>query len=77
MQKLDGATVVLRTQQTDEMNDDALDPVARRVAQYDLRNGAIRKKFDSLKYTLKKLEVGGRHPSNLCRILDKTSGKQD
>ena len=25
--------------------------------QYDLRNGAIRKKFDSLKYTLKKLEV--------------------
>lgn len=24
--------------------------------QYDLRNGSIRKKYDSLKYTLKKLE---------------------
>ena len=27
-------------------------------AQFDLRNGNIRKKYDSLKYTLKKLEVG-------------------
>ncbi len=25
--------------------------------QFDLRNGALRKKFDALKYTLKKLEV--------------------
>ena len=25
-------------------------------AQFDLRNGAIRKKYDSLKYTLKKME---------------------
>ena len=25
--------------------------------QYDMRNGAIRKKFDSLKYTLRKLET--------------------
>lgn len=27
------------------------------LAQFDLRNGAVRKKYDSLKYTLKKLEV--------------------
>ena len=26
-------------------------------AQFDLRNGAIRKKYDALKYTLKKMEV--------------------
>jgi hypothetical protein len=25
--------------------------------QFDLRNGALRKKYDALKYTLKKLEV--------------------
>ena len=25
--------------------------------QFDFRNGAIRKKFDSLKYTLKKMET--------------------
>ncbi len=29
--------------------------------QFDLRNGALRKKFDGLKYTLKKLEVGAWH----------------
>jgi hypothetical protein len=28
------------------------------VAAADLRNGSLRKKFDALKYTLKKLEVG-------------------
>jgi hypothetical protein len=28
------------------------------VVQFDLRNGSLRKKFDSVKYTLKKLEVG-------------------
>ena len=27
------------------------------LMQFDLRNGAIRKKYDSLKYTLKKMEV--------------------
>ncbi len=26
------------------------------LAQFDLRNGSIRKKYDSLKYTLRKLE---------------------
>ena len=26
-------------------------------AQFDFRNGAIRKKFDALKYTLKKMET--------------------
>ncbi len=29
--------------------------------QFDLRNGALRKKFDALKYTLKKLEVRMLH----------------
>jgi hypothetical protein len=29
--------------------------------QFDLRNGSLRKKFDSLKYTLKKMEVLPRH----------------
>ncbi len=28
--------------------------------QLDLRNGALRKKYDSLKYTLQKMEVGAR-----------------
>ncbi len=28
------------------------------LLQFDLRNGALRKKYDALKYTLRKLEVG-------------------
>ena len=27
------------------------------MLQFDLRNGALRKKFDALKYTLKKMET--------------------
>lgn len=29
-----------------------------RFLKFDLRNGALRKKYDALKYTLKKMEVG-------------------
>lgn len=34
-----------------------VDSIFGQFLQYDLRNGAIRKKFDSVKYTLKKLET--------------------
>lgn len=36
---------------------DLTDLLMGRFLQFDLRNSALRKKFDSLKYTLKKLEV--------------------
>jgi len=35
---------------------DLVDGIFGRFLQFDLRNGSIRKKYDSLKYTLKKLE---------------------
>eukprot|EP00879_Flechtneria_rotunda_P028896 GHRR01031131.1.p2 GENE.GHRR01031131.1~~GHRR01031131.1.p2 ORF type:complete len:167 (+),score=60.45 GHRR01031131.1:148-648(+) len=35
---------------------DIVDALMGQFLQFDLRNGALRKKFDSLKYTLKKLE---------------------
>lgn len=38
--------------------------------QFDLRNGSLRKKFDSVKYTLKKLEVSvGPLGSGACWCL--------
>lgn len=33
--------------------------VCSSFVQFDLRNSSLRKKYDGLKYTLKKLEVGG------------------
>ena len=36
------------------------------LAQFDLRNGAVRKKYDSLKYTLKKLEVRQGRDTTTC-----------
>ena len=35
---------------------DAVDAIFGQMLQFDLRNGNARKKFDTLKYTLKKLE---------------------
>jgi|APGre2960657444_1045066.scaffolds.fasta_scaffold00210_4 predicted translin family RNA/ssDNA-binding protein len=35
---------------------DVVDAVFGQMLQFDLRNGSARKKFDTLKYTLKKLE---------------------
>ena len=45
------------------------------LAQFDLRNGAVRKKYDSLKYTLKKLEVRqGHHTKTLDMSLSACGG---
>ncbi|GIL70766.1 hypothetical protein Vretimale_3848 [Volvox reticuliferus] len=35
---------------------DLVDALMGRFLQFDLRNGSLRKKYDSLKYTLKKME---------------------
>lgn len=36
---------------------DVVDDIMQQMTLFDFRNGALRKKFDGLKYTLKKLEV--------------------
>eukprot|EP00775_Hariotina_reticulata_P010398 gene10398-10556_t len=38
---------------------DVVDALMGQFLQFDLRNGSLRKKFDGLKYTLKKLEATG------------------
>ena len=37
---------------------DVVDAILGQFLQFDLRNSALRRKYDGLKYTLKKLEVG-------------------
>lgn len=43
---------------------DVVDALMGAFLQLDLRNGALRKKYDSLKYTQKRLEV--RIPGSAC-----------
>lgn len=44
---------------------DLVESIMGQMLQFDLRNGSLRKKYDSLKYTLKKMEVGASRVSIL------------
>jgi len=55
---------------------DVVDAIFGQMLQMDLRNGSARKKFDTLKYTLKKLE-SLLYELNLSSALQSTRGDEE